>query len=153
VFHLVDQASSLAAIPDRDVIEQVEILNRDYGGKKIDDYTDVIPPEIAARLGKVPIKFVLAKRDPSGALTSGIERRVNTTPDHESIKSFNTGGLDPWDTSKYLNVWCGTFTGADSSLLGVSTFPFTTGLGPQGVVINISTLPYAGNTTRNYFSE
>jgi hypothetical protein len=153
VFHLVDKASSLAAIADRDVIEQVEILNRDYGGKKIDDFTDVIPPEIAALLGKVPIKFVLARRDPNGVLTSGIERRVNATPDHESIKSFSTGGLDAWDTSKYLNVWCGTFSGADSSLLGVSTFPFTTDLGPQGVVININTLPYAGNTTRNYFSE
>ena len=153
VFHLVDEASSLAAIPDRDVIEQVEILNRDYGGKKMDKYGNVIPPEIAARIGKVPIKFMLARRDPNGALTSGIERRIHTTPDHESIKSFSTGGLDPWDASKYLNVWCGTFTGADSTLLGVSTFPFTTGLGPQGVVVNISTLPYAGNTTRNYFSE
>jgi type IX secretion system substrate protein/pregnancy-associated plasma protein-A len=153
VFHMVDDASSLAGISDRDVIEQVEILNRDYGGKKIDDYTSVIPPEITARLGKVPIKFVLARRDPNGALTSGIERRVNTTPDHESIKSLTAGGLDPWDTSKYLNVWCGTFHGADSSLLGMSTFPFTTGLGPQGVVIDIGTLPYAGNTTRKYYSE
>src|SRR5262245_15599960 len=115
VFHLVDDAASLASVPDRDVIEQVEILNRDYGGKKIDDYTNVIPPEIAARLGKVPIKFVLARRDPNGALTNGIERRANTTPDHLGIKSFNTGGLDPWDTLKYLNVWCGTFHGADSS--------------------------------------
>src|SRR5262249_774311 len=53
VFHLVDDAASLAGISDRDVIEQVEILNKDYGGKKIDDYTNVIPPEIAARLGKV----------------------------------------------------------------------------------------------------
>ena len=95
VFHLVDKASSLATIPDRDLIEQVEILNRDYGGKKIDDYANVIPPEIAARIGKVPIKFVLARRDPNGALTSGIERRVNATPDHVSIKSFNTGGIDP----------------------------------------------------------
>jgi hypothetical protein len=153
VFHLVDNASALAGISDRDVIEQVEILNRDYGGKKMDDYINVIPPEIAARLGKVLIKFVLARKGPNGSLTSGIERRINTTPDHESIKSVNTGGLDPWDTSKYLNVWCGTFHGADSALLGMSTFPFTTGLGPQGVVINISTLPYAGNTTRNYFPE
>jgi type IX secretion system substrate protein/pregnancy-associated plasma protein-A/CARDB protein len=153
VFHLVDDASSLVGISDRDVIEQVEILNRDYGGNKIDEYMNVVPPEIAARIGKVPIKFVLARRDPNGSLTSGIERRVNATPDHESIKSFAAGGLDPWDTSKYLNVWCGTFHGADSSLLGMSTFPFTTGLGPQGVVINISTLPYSGNSTRNYFSE
>ena len=124
VFHLVDEASTLAAISDRDVIEQVEILNRDYGGNKINDYLNVIPPEIAARIGKIPLKFVLARRDPNGALTSGIERRVNTTPDHISIKSFSTGGLNAWDTSKYLNVWCGTFTASEAGLLGIFNFPF-----------------------------
>ena len=60
VFHLVDAASALAVISDRDVIEQVEILNRDYAGQKMDKYLKVIPPEIAARIGKIPIKFVLA---------------------------------------------------------------------------------------------
>ncbi|MFI5186024.1 MAG: choice-of-anchor J domain-containing protein [Chitinophagales bacterium] len=153
VFHLVDDAATNASISDRDIIEQVEILNRDYGGKKMDDYINVIPPEIAARIGKIPIKFVLARRDPNGALTTGIERRANTTPDHISIKSFSTGGLDAWDSTKYLNVWCGSFTGSDAGLLGISTFPFTTDEGPQGCVIGIKTLPYAGNTTRNYYSE
>ncbi len=151
VFHLVDDSATVASISDRDIIEQVEILNRDYGGNKMNDYTNVIPPEIAARIGKISIKFVLARRDPSGALTTGIERRVHTTPDHISTKSFSSGGLDAWDTSKYVNVWCGTFTGSDAGLLGISTFPFTTGQGPQGCVISIKTLPYVGNTSRSYY--
>ena len=151
VFHLVDEASTLTAISDRDVIEQVEILNRDYGGNKINDYLNVIPPEIAARIGKIPLKFVLARRDPNGALTSGIERRINTTPDHVSIKSFSTGGLNAWDSSKYLNVWCGSFTGSEAGLLGSSTFPFTSDEGPQGCVINIKTLPVAGSIARSYY--
>jgi hypothetical protein len=151
VFHLVDDAAALAVIPDRDVIEQVETLNRGYAGQKMDKYLKVIPPEIAARVGRIPIKFVLARRDPHGALTSGIERRANATPDHINIKSFATGGLDAWDSSKYLNVWCGTFTGSEAGLLGISTFPFTTDEGPQGVVINIGTLPFASNIPRNYF--
>lgn len=153
VFHLVDDSATVTSISDRDIIEQVEILNRDYGGKKMDEYTNVIPPEIAARVGRVPIKFVLARRDPSGTITSGIERRAKTTPDHVSIKSFASGGLDPWDSSKYVNVWCGTFTGSDAGLLGISTFPFTTDEGPQGCVIGIKTLPYAGSTARSYYSE
>jgi hypothetical protein len=151
VFHLVDGASTLTAISDRDVIEQVEVLNRDYGGNKINDYLNVIPPEIAARIGKIPLKFVLARRDPNGALTSGIERRINTTPDHVSIKSFSTGGLNAWDSSKYLNVWCGSFTGSEAGLLGSSTFPFTSDEGPQGCVINIKTLPVAGSVARSYY--
>ena len=151
VFHLVDDATLLATVSDRDVIEQVEVLNRDYGGNKINDYLKVIPPQIAARIGKVPIKFVLARRDPNGALTTGIERRAHTTPDHVSIKSFSTGGLNAWDSSKYLNVWCGSFTGSEAGLLGSSTFPFTSDEGPQGCVVNIRTLPVAGNVARNYY--
>src|SRR5206468_2762628 len=111
VFHLVDVAATLNGITDRDIYEQVEILNRDYSGEKMDEYTNVIPPEISARIGRVPIKFVLARRDPSGALTTGIERRVATSPNHIDIKTNATGGLDAWDVTKYLNVWCGTFNG------------------------------------------
>jgi hypothetical protein len=153
VFHLVDNATTLSGISDRDIIEQVEILNRDYGGKKLDQFSSVIPPEIAARVGRIPVKFVLARRDPGGALTTGIERRANATPDHVSIKSFSSGGLDAWDVTRYVNVWCGTFSGSEAGLLGVATFPFTTGQGAQGVVIGIKTLPYAGNTSRNYYPD
>ena len=151
VFHLVDIASTQAWITDRDIYEQVEILNRDYKGLKADYYKGVIPAEIYNRLGKIPIRFVLARRTPGGALTSGIERRVNTSPDHISIKSFATGGLDAWDTDKYLNVWAGTFSGDDNNLLGIATFPFTTGEGPQGVVIGTATLPFTSNVARSYY--
>src|SRR6266487_1425157 len=41
VFHVVDIASAQAWITDRDIYEQVEILNRDYSGKKLDEYTNV----------------------------------------------------------------------------------------------------------------
>ncbi|HEY2721240.1 MAG TPA: M43 family zinc metalloprotease, partial [Chitinophagaceae bacterium] len=153
VFHLVDDSSTLAGIADRDIIEQVEILNKDYNGSKMNSYLNVIPPEIAARIGKIPVKFVLARRAPNGTLTNGIERRAGATPDHVSIKSFATGGLDAWDSSKYLNVWCGTFTNSDAGLLGISTFPFTSDEGPQGCVIGIKTLPMEGNISRSYYAE
>lgn len=151
VFHLVDAAAALAGITDRDIYEQVEQLNTDYSGAKIAQYLKVIPPEIAARIGNIPVKFVLARRDPAGNLTTGIERRVNATPDHISIKATATGGLDAWDVTKYVNVWAGTFSGADAGLLGIATFPFTTGQGAQGVVIGLTTLPYTSPTTRGYY--
>jgi hypothetical protein len=153
VFHIVDIASSQAWITDRDIYEQVEVLNQDYGGKKILEYTNVIPPEILARIGNINVKFVLARRDPNGALTSGIERRVNASPDHISIKSTATGGLDAWDPTKYVNVWCGTFSGSELGLLGIATFPFTNTDGPQGVVIGLATLPFTSPTTRAYYAQ
>jgi hypothetical protein len=153
VFHLVDSATTLAGITDRDIYEQVEILNRDFGGAKADLYKTVIPPEITARVGRISLKFVLARRTPDGVLTTGIERRVNTTPDHINIKANATGGLDAWDVTKYVNVWAGTFSGNDLELLGIATFPFTTGEGAQGLVISISSLPYTSPTVRGYYPE
>ena len=153
VFHIIDSAAAQAWITDRDIYEQVELLNQAYGGLKADKYRRVIPAEMYKRVGRIPIRFVLARRTPSGALTSGIERRVSVTPDHVKIKSTSTGGLDAWDTNKYLNVWAGTFTGGDDGLLGIATFPFTTVSeeGPQGVVISIASLPYTSNVSRSYF--
>lgn len=151
VFHLVDDASKLSWITDRDIYEQVEILNQAYNGLKADKYQNVIPPEMYALIGRVPIKFVLARRKPDGSITSGIERRVHTTPDRKAVKSNATGGLDVWDENTYLNVWAGTFSGDDDGLLGVATFPFTTTEGPQGVVISIASLPYTSNVSRSYY--
>ena len=151
VFHIVDDAAHQAWITDRDIYEQVEILNNAYQGTKAAFYRQVIPAEMYARLGRINIKFVLAKRTPSGTLTSGIERRTAPSPDRISIKSTADGGLDAWDTEKYLNVWAGTFSGDDEGLLGIATFPFITDEGPQGVVIGTGTLPYTSNVSRGYY--
>ena len=151
VFHLIDDSTKLSGITDRDIYEQIEMLNHAYGGMKAETYQKVIPNEIYNRLGRVPIKFVLARRTPTGNLTSGIERRVNTTPDRVKVKSFNTGGLDAWNTEKYLNVWAGSFSGDDDGLLGIATPPFFTSEGPQGVVMALYALPYTSSASRSYF--
>ena len=153
VFHLVDSAKALGWITDRDIYEQVELINQAFSGQKADKYKNVIPAEIYKRVGRIPVRFELARRTPAGALTSGIERRVSVTPDRVKIKSTAKGGLDAWDTDKYLNVWAGTFTGGDDGLLGIATFPFTTESeeGPQGVVVSIASLPYTSNVSRSYF--
>lgn len=151
VFHIVDSAQRQSWVTDRDVYEQVEILNRDYSGRKADAYKGIVPQEITSRVGRIPIKFVLARRAPDGSLTSGIERRVGASPDHVNIKATATGGLDAWDVTKYVNVWCGTFSGSELGLLGIATFPFTTGNGAQGVVIGTATLPFTSNVARSYY--
>ncbi len=153
VFHLVDIDTRLAWVTDRSVYDQVEILNEAYNGLKVEKYQKVIPAGIYNRKGEIPIKFVLARRKPDGTLTSGIERRTNTTPDRVSIKAYTTGGLDAWDTDKYLNVWVGTFTGSDDGLLGIATFPYINTEGPQGVVIGIATMPYTSNVSRSYYAS
>lgn len=66
------------------------------------------------------IRWCLARRDPAGNFTNGIERRVGAGNiaggEPQPIKSFAQGGLDPWDVTKYYNVWVGQGGG----LLGIA---------------------------------
>lgn len=153
VFHLVGSAANLNAIPDRDVYEQLEILNRDFAGEKANFYqaNGIFSPEFIPAIANIPVRFVLARRTPDGSATNGIERRITTRTFTQNtindLKSTALGGLDPWDVTKYLNIWCATFS---DNLLGIATFPFTNSasIGPQGVAIHLLTL--GANPCHNY---
>jgi hypothetical protein len=74
------------------------------------------------------IEFVLAKVDPNGNPTNGIDR-VNLCQ-----ASWSTGEINSivkpttiWDPTLYMNMWSVTFT--DTTLLGFAQFPSTSGLG------------------------
>lgn len=148
VFHLVDEAEALENISDRNIYDQVQMLNEAFRGEKADAYRRVIPVAMYRKTGRIPVRFVLARRTPDGKLTGGIQRRVNKTPGVIDIKYQSTGGLDAWDTKNYLNIWAGTFSGDDANVLGIATPPFYDDLGPQGVVVNLATLPYTTGGSR-----
>ena len=155
VFHLVGSSTVLNVIPDRDIYEQLEILNNDFAGHKADYYkaNGIFSPAFVSAIGNVPVRFVLARRTPAGTGTNGIERLVTTKTFTQTtinqLKSTALGGLDPWDVSKYLNIWCAIFS---DNLLGIATFPFTNSasIGPQGVAIHLATL--GANPCRGYYS-
>jgi hypothetical protein len=72
------------------------------------------------------INFVLAKQDPYGVLTTGIEH-INL-----GKENWNEVGIDilvkpetQWDPSKYLNIWVVNFS---NQLLGYAQFPSNSNL-------------------------
>ncbi|UOQ72750.1 M43 family zinc metalloprotease [Hymenobacter cellulosilyticus] len=93
------------------------------------------------------VQFVLAKRTPTGAATTGIVRKqtkVSSWSTNDAVKSSKRGGDDAWDATKYLNLWvCNLGQG----LLGYAQFP---GGSPatDGVVVLYSSLP--GGTAKPY---
>ncbi|RFM28014.1 T9SS-dependent choice-of-anchor J family protein [Deminuibacter soli] len=133
VVHII--TNNPASISDRDVLDQIEILNTDYAGANID--TSFLTPEFKARFGRTHIRFVMARRTPAGALTNGIERKTTsatfTSNTSNAVKHVAQGGLDAWDVNNYFNIWVANFT---DGLLGISTFPYMTPASEQGVVIN-----------------
>ena len=108
-------------ISDTQVKNTILALNQDYGRTAPDTgNTPAVWKPIAASTG---IQFCLAKRDPFGAPTNGIERRQTTNgpfTTNDLVKSFSTGGLDAWDVSRYFNIWICDLT---PGLGGYGEFP------------------------------
>jgi len=62
----------------------------------------------ASVAGDAEIEFQLAKFDPDGNATTGITRTSNSVTGFSqslnNVKTTSTGGHDPWNTQRYLNI-------------------------------------------------
>ncbi len=130
VFHVVYNNEE-ENIPDSVFVNQMKILNESFMRTNADSadlrpiYKDIV--------GNPHINFTLATEDPQGNPTNGITRTstaieefggnmpyrrgqneeilawLNDTlyQNYSRISSTAKGGIDPWDTDRYLNVWVG----------------------------------------------
>jgi hypothetical protein len=135
-------------LPDPRIYSQVEVASNDFRKKNTDK--NKVPDVWKDIAADARIEFMLARRDPEGNPTNAITRTrtdidqfvVGTDQDGkpypENIKSTNIGGKDPWDTTRYLNIWvCNIrleLDGVPRDLLGYAQPP---GADPKtdGVVI------------------
>lgn len=148
-------------LPDSVIHNQIQILNEDFNRFNADtvNMRSVFQPYV----GYGNVEFRLANFDPNGNPTSGITRTQTsqatfmTNPlgmmsgdmsDLEKVKSTTDGGINPWNQSRYLNIWvCNmamNLMGSEIPMLmgyatppdGLSNWPAgsVTGLG-DGVVI------------------
>jgi len=100
---------------------QIAVLNKDYNATNADK--SKTPAVWKGLITSANITFHLATKDPKGKPTNGITRTKTTRdsfPSDDSVKSASTGGIKPWDTSKYINIWVCTL---GDSLLGYAQFP------------------------------
>ncbi len=98
VFHIIHQNGSENII-DQQVFDQMRILNEDYNASNADLIN--VHPQFTPIIGDMEIEFRLARKDPNGNPSNGIDRIVSS--------QTNNGGdaakLNPWPRSKYLNIW------------------------------------------------
>jgi hypothetical protein len=100
---------------------QIAVLNRDFRAKNLDK--SKVPSVWKGLVADAGIQFVLASKDPKGQPTKGITRTKTTRTafgTNDAVKSTATGGIDPWPTDRYLNIWVCTLAGG---LLGYAQFP------------------------------
>jgi hypothetical protein len=120
VVHIVHRTAA-EDIPDAQVHSQLKVLNDDFRKRNAD--LGKIPPVWAGLATDAMVEFVLATKKPDGTATDGIIRkptpRTGFGP-NDKVKSAATGGSDPWDTERYLNIWVCTLS---DGLLGYAQFP------------------------------
>lgn len=131
VVHVVYNGQSVGTAPnisDVQVESQITVLNQDF--RRMSGTPGFNNNAAGA---DTEIMFVLAKQDPNGNPTNGIDR-VSwckdswTNSDIETLLKPNT----IWDSTQYLNLW--TVELADTKILGYAQFPEGSGLNGLGGV-------------------
>ena len=125
VVHVIHSGEEIGVAPnitDAQVKSQIKVLNEDY--RKMLDTPGYNTNPVGA---DVEIQFELAKQDPNGNPTNGINR-VNLGEPSWADTDIE-GTVKPstiWNPSFYMNMWSLAFT--DNTLLGYAQFPNSSGL-------------------------
>jgi len=160
VFHVLYECNS-PLISDATIIQALKEVNDDYARNNAD--TNLIATQFKNGYIDSDIKFVLAKKDPSGNCINGIVRHENAkTRWNQGIANLNNAigsayWQYTWDPTKYLNVYVvaeiipqGTVTGG-GIIVGYTYRPGTwpTGNPHDAIVYNLSYLSGGGNAPRS----
>ncbi|MBR9915977.1 MAG: T9SS type A sorting domain-containing protein [Algicola sp.] len=123
VIHNGEPIGTGANISDAQVLSQIQVLNEDF--RRIIGTNGFNTDPNGA---DVEVEFCLAKRDPDGCITNGIDRvdmsSVSTSWGGSGPTSNTNTILKPtttWDASQYMNMWSVNFS--DPTLLGFAQFP------------------------------
>ena len=98
VFHIIHN-NGPENIPDAQIHDALRILNEDYSASNSE--LDEIVSAFTDDIGVGDLEFRLAKLDPDGNATTGIERIEST----ETYVGDDGSKLDPWPRDEYLNIW------------------------------------------------
>jgi hypothetical protein len=126
VVHVIYDGEAIGVAPnitDAQVQSQIMVMNQDYGKMLGTPGYNTNPVGVDTQ-----IQFELAKQDPNGNPTNGIDRVSLNQPSWSDIDIDAT--LKPatiWDPTLYMNMWSVKFT--DNTLLGYAQFPDGSSLG------------------------
>lgn len=147
VVHVVYRTTA-QNISDAQIQSQIDVLNEDFGRRNAD--TSLTPSFWKSIAGKSNFQFCLAKQDPMGNPTNGIERRsttVNSFNTNNDVKYFSNGGLDAWDVNRYFNIWVCNLS---NFLLGYAEPPSVVHSNDYGVVIVYDSFGRIGTVASPY---
>ncbi|WGH74504.1 GEVED domain-containing protein [Tenacibaculum tangerinum] len=132
VVHLL-YTNSTNNISVAQIQSQIDVLNEDFRRTNADATNKW------SQAADTKIEFYLAQIDPNGNPTTGITRKAvskSTWQTDDSMKKSSQGGVNPWNTAEYLNMWIvDNLISGTRTILGYAQFPWDTDASTDGVVM------------------
>ncbi|MDB4315374.1 choice-of-anchor J domain-containing protein [Cyclobacteriaceae bacterium] len=122
VFHVIHRGEDLGIgtnVSDEKVLEQLSILNDDFG--RLNSDQTLTPLEFLDVAADTEITFVLAKQDVEGLPTQGITRQQGTQNTYKFSEDEVLYAENYWPAEDYLNIYIADLEG----YLGWANFPFS----------------------------
>lgn len=116
VFHVVHNYGP-ENISKEQILDAIRIINEDF--RKLNADTSHIIPEFKSIAADCQIEFRLARIDPNGNCTDGIDRVVS--PLTYNANEMTKLAAPSWDRTKYLNIW--TVASIESGAAGYAYYP------------------------------
>ena len=135
-------------ISDASIQGALDILNANINGQGA-NFLARTPDVFAAVRGEARVEFRLAKIDPIGNPTTGINR-VRSTLTNEPTPRDGVKSLSYWNSFEYFNIWTvKKFAPQDdgNTLLGYAQFPSSGSMSTDGVVLLSSQMVSGGTLT------
>ncbi|MGH1387436.1 M43 family zinc metalloprotease [Kordia sp.] len=108
-------------ISQAQIQSQIDVINEDFRRTNAD------ADNTWSQAADTEIQFCMATIDPNGNATTGITRKSVTRTDwgtNDDMKKSSQGGVNPWNTSEYLNMWVvPQMTSGGRTILGYAQFP------------------------------
>jgi len=121
VVHVIHNGENIGEgvnISDEQILSQMAVLNEDFQ-RKNPDTTDT-PLIFKPLADEFNIEFVLAKTDPTGQPTNGIERVQGAFSTWSQSRNEQLKSTSYWPAEDYLNIWVTNLSGLN---LGYAQFP------------------------------
>ena len=108
-------------ISNAQIQSQIDVINEDFRRTNSD------ADNTWSQAADTEIQFCMATVDPNGNATTGITRKSVSRTDwgtNDDMKKTSQGGVNPWNTSEYLNMWVvPQMTSGGRTILGYAQFP------------------------------
>ncbi len=125
VVHIIHNGQGIGTgsnISDAQVLSQIEVLNDDF--QRLNADAILTPLDFQPVAAGFDIEFVLAKQDPDGQPTSGINRvnggQASWSPFDEALNAVSY-----WPSEDYFNIWVTDLSG---NFVGYAQFPYSTSI-------------------------